>query len=150
MRRILYVINVMYETGIQTSHRTHILSLFIVINQLCPLVFIRSFQIQDLIVCNRTNLIRSIHLLLATKMHMEYNTFAVLDGVLAVLCNLQSAIAGLKASMRLLLVWFWVTRKLLIDGSCAAEAYESRQVRKEAAVSGQTVCHGHTCFEVDV
>jgi hypothetical protein len=70
---------------------------------------------------------------------MGYNTFAVLDGASAVPCDLQPAIAGSNAPMRLRIMQRWAIRLPLRTGSRAIESHETRQVRKEAAVSGQTV-----------
>jgi hypothetical protein len=64
------------------------------------------------------------------------NKFAVLDGEVAVPCNLQSAIAGLNSYSRFVLCKVWLMQVVLTNGSYATETYESRQVRKEAAVSG--------------
>jgi len=62
-------------------------------------------------------------------------SWVVLDGELAVPCNLQSAIAGLNPYPRLLAFWDCLCQRVLKTGSCAAEGYEPRQVREEAAVN---------------
>ena len=60
----------------------------------------------------------------------------MLDGEVAVPCNLQSAIAGLNSYVRFELCEVWLMQVVLKNGSYATETHESRQVRKEAAVSG--------------
>jgi hypothetical protein len=62
--------------------------------------------------------------------------FAVLDGEVAVPCNLQPAIAGLNSYVRSELCEVWLMQVVLTNGSYATETHEPRQVRKEAAVSG--------------
>ena len=49
----------------------------------------------------------------------------------------QSATAGLNSHPRLFALRDCLYRMALRIGSCAAEHYEARQVRKEAAVSSQ-------------
>ncbi len=60
---------------------------------------------------------------------------SVLDGELAVPCNLQSATAGLNSLPRLLTCGVWPVKVVLITGSHATKIHKLRQIRKEAAVS---------------
>ena len=46
----------------------------------------------------------------------------------------QSAIAGLNALLRPVIPWDWSGQAALKAGSCAAETFEPRQIRKEATV----------------
>jgi len=64
----------------------------------------------------------------------------VLDGEVAVPCNPQSAIAGLNSYQRSFSCEVWLMQVVLMIGSCAMEAHEPRQVRKEAAVSENFPC----------
>ena len=50
-------------------------------------------------------------------------------------CNLQAAIAGLMAELRVTPFRVWPWKVVSTVGSCAMELYEPRQVREEAAVS---------------
>jgi len=60
----------------------------------------------------------------------------VLDGEVAVPCNLQPAIAGLKSNPRLVLVGSWSEQVMRMVWSYATRTHEPCQIRKEAAVSG--------------
>jgi len=61
--------------------------------------------------------------------------FAVLDGEIAVPCNLQSATAGLNSCLRHISFVVCPQQVVLKIGSCAMKTCESGQVRKKAAIS---------------
>ncbi len=60
--------------------------------------------------------------------------FAVLDGEVAVPCNLQSALAGLNSYLRLILCEAWPFWTVLTIGSYATSTSEPCQVLTEAAL----------------
>lgn len=66
--------------------------------------------------------------------------FAVLDGELAVPCNLQSAIAGSKTYIEVSVSRVCRLKVALTIGSCATGACEPCQVREEAALSDVYPC----------
>ena len=68
-----------------------------------------------------------------------FSAIAVLDGELAVPCNLQSAIEGLNSSQRLLICLVCPMQVVLMAGSHATYDCEPRQVRKKAAISSPCV-----------
>ncbi len=59
----------------------------------------------------------------------------MLGGELAVPCNPQSAPVGPINRLRLIIIGYAPVQVVMKAGSCAAEGYKPRQVRKEAAVS---------------
>jgi hypothetical protein len=63
-------------------------------------------------------------------------SLVALSGEVAVPCSPRSAPAGPNSSLEAVSVRRWPTGPVLKVGSCAAGTRETRQVRKEAAVSG--------------
>ena len=77
--------------------------------------------------------------MVVTEQHMEYNNFCRarwgVSGALLPATRYSRVECVDEASFDVV----WALHKLLRVGSHATESYEPRQVRKEAAVSGQTV-----------
>lgn len=67
----------------------------------------------------------------------SYNILAVLDGEIAVPCNLQPATAGFNSRFEVRTCGVWRLYGVLMAGSCATHTCESCQILTEAALSGE-------------